>query len=110
MSNLFCAIVVENINDTQRQQIQAAIENRAVSWWHNFPDLWIAESELMPGGWIELLGIIFPYLPAKILVLRLSDATPRWGAKMRSEDAEWLKEHLPSQPKQVEAPKAQDKQ
>lgn len=107
MSNFFCAIVVDNIDDTQRQQIQVAIENKALSWWHNFPDIWIAESDLGPAGWIDMLGVIFPYLPSKILVLRISDAAPRWGAKMRPEDAEWLKEHLPVQAKEVEAPKAQ---
>jgi hypothetical protein len=64
----------------------------AVSWWHQMPDVWVVESKLGPSSWMGALGIIVPYLPSGLLVLRLADNPPgRWGVRMKTDNAKWFK-------------------
>ena len=70
MANRFSVIVAESINETQRMQLQAAVEG-AASWWHQIRDVWIVESSLPPKEWMAVLAVIFPHMPAQLLVLAL---------------------------------------
>jgi hypothetical protein len=95
MNKIFCAIVTEKINDTQRDLVHAAVRQKADAWWHQMSDIWVVESELSPKEWVELLGIIFPTQPSKLLVLKLSDKSDiRWSSMMPEKAADWFHEHM----------------
>jgi hypothetical protein len=97
LSSQFYAIITDGIDDTQHRQVQAAVESKSDAWWHQLENIWIVEGSLSAADWIDLIAVIFPYMPSKVLVLRLPDDGPgRWAAKFNPDDGEWLKEHFPT--------------
>ena len=95
---IVCVIIADSIDDTQRVQIQSDVEKRSDSWWNQMTNVWIVESTLFPGDWIDLFGVIIPREPPKLLVVRLpNEQGDRWATLMASKRTEWLKEHLTGQ-------------
>jgi hypothetical protein len=106
MADSFIIIIVENINETQRMQIQTAVQAKSENWWHQLTNVWIVESEDSPSDWLKLLGVIFPNGTSSLLVFNLPDSPPkrRFSSKMFRGKADWLVEHYtgPIRNKEIE--------
>ncbi len=96
MADHFLALIAEGLDNTQRNQIHAAVKKYADSWWHEFLDVWLVFSSETGEQWRDRLRVIFGTGGAQLLVLRLPDETPRgWSTIMRrpgSGKTDWLRE------------------
>lgn len=100
LSSQFCVIIADGINDTQRSQIQAAVESKAGSWWHQMSDAWLVEGDLTPGGWLNLISVIVPHTPSQILIIGLPSKVMErsWATSMATGNNDWIKEHYAGGP------------
>jgi hypothetical protein len=95
MERTFIAIVVQNIDNTQRNQIQETIKKYATSWWHEFLDLWILETDETMIAWRERLEVIFSPGGSQLLIINVADTAPRWcGFILPYDQSKWLRENI----------------
>lgn len=86
----FVMIIVDGIDETQRTLMHAQIKKHATGgWWHEMPDVWIAESDHSVEVWRQRLGVFVPHAPSLLLVFKLpSEGNRKWsGSGVRSK---WL--------------------
>lgn len=89
MNPKFFVIIADQIDNTQRTQIQQVVKENAESWWHEFLDAWIVQGGHSASYWRDLLKtIITP--GSGIMVLTLANRGG-WAAKMPG-SASWLRE------------------
>jgi hypothetical protein len=88
----FFVIIADQIDNTQRAQIQFAVKEGAESWWHEFLDVWIVKGGESTAYWRDLLSIIVAPGRSAILVLALPEGRKRWASSMGKGKSDWLHE------------------
>ena len=85
-------IFFENIDDTQRTLIHAAIKKHAAAWWHELKDGWVVNSNLKANDWSNILLPFVPHPPAAFMVMQLHEGA-EWVAAGRAGQFGWIKEN-----------------
>ncbi|GAA4578645.1 hypothetical protein GCM10023176_54970 [Micromonospora coerulea] len=88
----FYLVVADQIDNTQRTQIQHVIREHAESWWHEFLDVWIVKGGESLSFWLKELRAIVPVKPSGILILKLPPDGSRAYASRAGASLTWLKE------------------
>jgi len=89
----FYLIVADQIDETQRRLITAAIKDSCDLWWHQFLDVWIAQGGGTAVEWGKRLGVFSPEGPSGVLVFKLPGENNRsWYGKAQPPKWQWLLE------------------
>jgi hypothetical protein len=70
-SDRFFVITFDNIDETQRGQIQTHVNENALSWWHQQSNVWLVQGGEDTVFWRDLLAPFVKGVPGNLLVLRL---------------------------------------
>lgn len=102
-------IALSDANDVQREAVQTIVKTHAKSWWHERPDLWIAEGH-SPPYWRDLIMPVLALSPATVTVFQLPEPGGRAWATHGLRNLTWLHESYsgkptPSKAKALSAPR-----
>lgn len=98
-------IALSEANDPQRDAVQAIVKVHAAAWWHELPDIWIADGQSTM-YWRDLIRPVLLLSPAAVIVFQLPSKDHRavgW-TKLSREQSKWLFETYAEQPQPVEVP------
>ena len=91
-SSDFFLIIVENVDDTQRNLIQAAVRQQAKKWWHQYVDLWMVQGGTS-AEWVRELKVFVTIGPSQLLVFKMPhEGNREWSAYGSSKKWQWLTE------------------
>jgi hypothetical protein len=91
------AIFIEPADEVQRAQVQSLVVEHSAEWWHGMEDLWLVVGGTA-GGWMNLLGPLFPTVPSgRLMVLKVdADADGTWAyrATFGESGQQWIEQNL----------------
>jgi len=94
VSNKYVLILVDGLNNIQRNQIQAEITRQSKNWWHEFLDVWIVETDEPAVGWRDRLRVIVG-IGGELVVIGLPGVGERtWAMKSESHNGVWFRKHF----------------
>jgi hypothetical protein len=93
VTSKFFVIIADQIDNTQRSQIQLAVKGAAESWWHEFLDVWIVKGGESASYWRDLLSVIVGPGASGLLVLSLPETKKTWSSRMGTGKTDWLHEN-----------------
>jgi hypothetical protein len=85
-------IALSETNDAQRNAVQAIVKAHATEWWHEVPDVWVAQGHTHH-YWRDLIAPVLLLSPAIVAVFQLpAHASERMWAfnTMPRERSQWL--------------------
>lgn len=98
-------IALSEANDPQRDAVQAIVKVHATAWWHELPDIWVADGQTA-AYWRDLIKPVLLLSPAAVIVFQLPPKDQRSVAwtKLTREQATWIFESYAEMPQPPEAP------
>lgn len=87
----FFLILVDGIDDTQRELIHFQIDKRSKGWWHQSQNVWVVKGGRDPLFWTNHLGSIVPKSPSILYVFSLPEPGNRYFASFAPKgEPAWL--------------------
>lgn len=103
MTESVLLIIGDEINNTQRNQIHAAVRSEAKTWWHEMPDVWMVKTDDSAVAWRDRLGVVVG-IGGSLLVLGLPDMGGRTWATRGKIGLDWLRDHYGNSPREIDDP------
>lgn len=99
MSNKYVLILVDGLNNMQRNQIQAEVTSESTNWWHEFLDVWIVETDKPVVLWRNRLRVVVG-IGGELIVMGLPEVGKRsWATKMKPHNTAWFGKHFTNKAK-----------